>query len=257
MPQTLPTAEPFFFPGNRTGILLLHGYTSAPKEMRWMGENLNRRGYTACGIRLAGHATQPEDMLRVRWQDWLLSVEDGYQLLRACTEEIFLAGLSMGGMLALITASRFPVRGVIAMSTPYSHPKDWRLKYTKPLSRFKPFLPKIGGPGAGTGWFGEAWREHVAYPEYPVRSLAEVGQLMDELHASLPKVKAPVLLIQSQDDHPLFIESMAKIHARLGSANKEMLWIKDSGHTMTEEPQREVIFQAAADFIMKASQAGL
>jgi carboxylesterase len=255
MAQIIPTAEPFFFPGNRTGILLIHAYTSTPKEMRWMGEYLNRQGYTVCSIRLAGHATQPEDMLRVRWQDWLLSVEDGYHLLHSCTEDIFLVGLSMGGMLALVFASQFPVRGVIAMSTPYSHPKDWRLKYAKLLSWFKPSLPKRGRPGSG--WFGEAWKEHVAYTEYPVRSLAELGQLMDEMHAALPNVKAPVLLIHTRDDHPLLCESMPKIHARLGSANKQMMWIEGSGHTITEEPQREVVFKATTDFISKASQAGL
>ncbi len=76
-----PTAEPFFFPGKgekaRIGCLVTHGFTGAPKEMRWMGEYLNRQGYTVCGIRLAGHATRLKDMVRSRWQDWLLSVEDG------------------------------------------------------------------------------------------------------------------------------------------------------------------------------------
>ena len=61
---TIPTAEPFFFPGEKsTGVLLTHGFTGAPKEMRWMGEYLNREhGYPCLGVRLAGHATRPEDM---------------------------------------------------------------------------------------------------------------------------------------------------------------------------------------------------
>jgi carboxylesterase len=67
MPQIIPTAEPFFFPGNgqntRIGCLVTHGFTGAPKEMRWLGESLNRQGYTVCGIRLTGHATRPEDMI--------------------------------------------------------------------------------------------------------------------------------------------------------------------------------------------------
>jgi esterase/lipase len=34
-----------------------------------------------------------------------------------------------------------------------------------------------------------------------------------------------------------------------------MLWIKGSGHTITEEPPREKVFQAAAQFIWNVSQA--
>ena len=48
----IPTAEPFFFPGNRIGCLLVHGFTGAPKEMRWMGEYLNQQGYTVGRIGL-------------------------------------------------------------------------------------------------------------------------------------------------------------------------------------------------------------
>ncbi len=69
MQQIIPTAEPFFFPGNRTGVLLVHGFTGAPKEMRWMGEYLHGRGYTTLGVRLSGHATRPADMQRACWQD--------------------------------------------------------------------------------------------------------------------------------------------------------------------------------------------
>jgi carboxylesterase len=254
MKQLIPGAEPFFFPGNKTGVLLIHAYTSTPKEMRWMGEHLNRQGFTVCGIRLAGHATQAKDMLRIRWQDWMASMEDGYHLLRSSTDEITLAGLSIGGMLALIFASQFPVAGVIAMSAPYSHP-TWQLKFAKLLSRVKPYLPKGGNPGSG--WFGEGWKEHIAYPQYPVRSLSELGHLMDRMHIALPQVKVPVLLISSRNDHRLVCESMKKIYARLGSVDKQMMWIEGSGHTITEEPRRETVFQAATEFIARVRTAGL
>jgi carboxylesterase len=88
MLQIIPTAEAFFLPGQgentRIGCLLTHGFTGAPKEMHPLGENFNRRGYTVYGIRLNGHATRPEDMIRSRWRDWLLSVEDGGHVI---TEE--------------------------------------------------------------------------------------------------------------------------------------------------------------------------
>jgi carboxylesterase len=253
MLQTIPTAEPFLFPGNRTGVLLIHGFTGTPKEMRWMGEYLNRQGYTVLGIRLAGHATRPEDLIPSRWQEWLLSVEDGYRMLSACTDRIFLAGLSMGGVLSLTFApSAAMVQGVIAMSTPYALPDDPRLRMLKPLSWLIPYISK-GSADPHQGWFGDAWKQHVAYPRYPVRPIRELNRLLGVMRERLPQVKAPVLLIASQDDDPFIREGIPKIHARLGSPEKEMMWLEGSGHVITEEPQRMAVFSAAADFIRRVS----
>jgi len=255
MTQIIPTAEPFFFPGKKIGCLVTHGFTGAPKEMRWLGEYLNRQGYTVCGIRLNGHATQPADMIRSRWQDWLLSVEDGYNLLRSCTDQIFLLGLSMGGILSLTAAAQLDVRGVVAMSTPYALPDDWRLKYVKLLSKIKPYMPKNKEDEPGSGWFGDAWKQHVSYPQNPLRSVGELSQLMVEMRAALPQVKVPVLLIHSRDDDYVIKDSMQRIHAALGTADKQMMWVEGCGHVITEEPQREKVFEAAAKFIARVSKS--
>ena len=104
MPQIIPTTEPFFFQGDpsKPACLLTHGFTGTPKEMRWMGEYLNAQGYTCLGVRLAGHATDPEDMIRSQYTDWMNSVEDGYHLLRGLSDDIIFVGLSMGSVLSLL-----------------------------------------------------------------------------------------------------------------------------------------------------------
>jgi carboxylesterase len=259
MSQIIPTAEPFFFPGKGAkasiGCLVTHGFTGAPKEMRWLGEYLNGQGYTVCGIRLNGHATKPEDMVRSRYQDWLLSVEDGYNLLKSSTEQVFLLGLSMGGVLSLISASRLPVRGVVAMSTPYQLPDHALLRLINLISWFVPFMAKgKGSPDAG--WFDkDAFKQHVAYPKNPVRSAGELNKLMSMMRKSLPFVKVPTLLIHSRNDNYVFHESMEKIHSLLGSSDKQMLWVEGGGHVITEEPTREKVFKAAGDFIDRIALA--
>jgi len=259
MSQIIPTAEPFFFPGKdanaKTGCLVTHGFTGTPKEMRWLGEYLNHQGWTVCGSRLNGHATKPEDMIRSRWQDWLLSVEDGYNLLRSCTDQVFLLGLSMGGVLSLTAACRLPVRGVVAMSTPYALPDDPRIRYTKLISRFIPYMPK-GNEEPGSDWFDqEAWKQHVAYKKNPVRAVAELNELLGVMRESLPQVKVPVLLIHSRNDNYVIHDSMEKIHAALGSTDKHMLWVEGGSHVITEEPTRDTVFKAAADFIKRVASA--
>jgi len=258
MSQIIPTAEPFFFPGksrSAPGCLLIHGFTGAPKEMRWMGEYLARRGFSVLGVRLTGHATRPEDMIRSRYTDWIASVEDGYHLLRGAAERIFLIGLSMGGGLSLLMSTRLDVAGVVAMSTPYKLPDDPRLRFIRQIAWFVRCMPKNEkGAPPDKGWFEtDSWEQHVAYPENPVRSIAELLLLLEEMRLALPKVRVPVLLIQSRDDDYFVREGMPCIHERLGTSDKTMQWIEGSGHVITEEPKRQQVFKAAADFIRRVS----
>jgi|YNPNPStandDraft_1061719.scaffolds.fasta_scaffold04164_3 carboxylesterase len=246
-PIIIQSAEPFLFPGNRTGCLVIHGFTGTPKEMRPLGEYLASKGFTVLGPRLTGHAMCPPDMIRSRWQDWLASVEDGLHLLSGMTDRIYVLGLSMGGVLALISASRYPVQGAVAMSTPYRFPDDWRVNFLRPLSLFMPYVNK--GP---SDWQDpENLKTHVSYPKYPTRSLAELKLLFEQLQNALPQIRVPVLLMQSRDDTSILPDSMEHIFDRLGTSSKKMLWLEGGGHVITREPCKETVFQTAHEFILE------
>jgi carboxylesterase len=245
--QIIPTAEPFFLPGGSTGCLLIHGFTGTPKEMRWMGNYLSDHGYTVLAPRLAGHATKLEDMNRVQWMDWVLSVEEGWHILNGICKRIFIAGISMGGVLSLLFASKFPVAGVIAMSTPYELPPDPRLRFIK-LLRF--FLPAHGkGP---PDWHDpEPEKDHIDYPAYPIPGIVQLDDLLAELRTALPKITAPVLLIHSRQDQGVEPSNMEKIYESLTTSSKATFWVEDSGHVIIRDSERERVFQATHDFIRR------
>ena len=254
MPQIIPTTEPFWFLGDpsKPACLLIHGFTGTPKEMRWMGEYLNEQGYTCLGIRLAGHGTQPEAMVRSRWTDWVASVEDGYHLLCNITDNIFLVGLSMGGILSLYMSSQLQVRGVIAMSTPSRLPTDYPIWLLKLISLVIRFRPKSNEP-PGSGWFDKtAYEDHIAYGKNPVRSTAELKKLILEMHAALPKVKVPVLLMHSKDERYILADNLESIYAGLVNVpEKTKLYLTGSGHVLPRDASREQVFQSAAEFIRR------
>jgi carboxylesterase len=256
MPQIIPTAEPFFFLGDlsKPACLLIHGFTGAPKEMRWMGESLHQRGYTCLGVRLAGHATRTEDMVRSRWTDWTASVEDGYHLLHGMSDNIFLIGLSMGGVLALLMSTRLDVKGVVAMATPSRLPKDYPVWFLRLNSLFVKYRPKTDEE-PGSGWFDKtAYRDHVSYPQNPIRSAAELKKLILAMCTSLPEVKVPVLLMHSKDETYISPESMERIYTGLTNASdRTKLYITGSGHVLTRDASREQVFKSAAEFIQRIS----
>lgn len=243
-------AEPFLFVGDRIGALLIHGFTGAPKEMRWMGEYIYSQGHTVLGVRLAGHATKPEDLLHTTWSDWLSSVEDGFDYLKCFCDQVYLVGLSLGGVLALTSAARLPIQGVIAMSALYAMPPDPRLPFIRLLYRIQPSIPK-GQPD----WQDPAAaRDHIEYPEYPTRGFIQLIELLDVMRSSLASIHQPVLLIHSRTDQSADPQNVQQIYDHLASKDKEILWLEKSGHVVTRDISRQQVFEATEAFMQRTKQ---
>ncbi len=111
-------AESFFLRGNSVGVLLIHGFTGSPAELLLLGKFLNRAGFTVLGVRLAGHGTNELNLMKTTNEDWFNSVLDGYKMLGGFCEKVFVAGHSMGGLLALKLAAFFNVEKIVTLSAP-------------------------------------------------------------------------------------------------------------------------------------------
>ena len=99
-------------------MLLIHGFTGLPAELRLLGEHLNAQGFTVLAIRLAGHGTTVEDLSRMEHEDWMDSVRDGYAILSGACECVSAVGHSMGAVMhnmALEMLSDFGVVGLIVL----------------------------------------------------------------------------------------------------------------------------------------------
>jgi carboxylesterase len=137
--------SPFYLPGNSIGVVLTHGITGTPCNMRWLADHLHESlGCTIYAPRLTGHGTHPADMRGVRWEQWYYDVLSAYSLLRERCKKVFVGGLSMGALLSLTLAAREPVDGVIAMSTPYEI-TDWRVPFLPLIKYVLPYPHKVVG----------------------------------------------------------------------------------------------------------------
>ena len=246
-------AEPFFFPGNSTGCLLIHGFTGSPMEMRPLGEYLSNQGLTVMGVRLAGHATKIDHVQRTKWEDWSASVLDGWNLLSSVTDTVFLIGLSMGGVLALYHASFLPIQGVIALSTPYRIEPGIRLTLLPILSKFISYVSK----GESDWQDPNAHENHFSYDRYPTKAILELTKLLAVMRHSLPKVKAPTLLMHSKKDTGVIPENMDWIYQDLGTleSEKKKIWLENSGHVVTRDLDKENVFKSVLSFIKQVMES--
>lgn len=243
-----PRAQPFYYPGGRTGCLLIHGFPGAPEEMRWLGKHLASQGISALGIRLLGHGTQPADLIRASGEQWLANVEDGYALLRHVCERVFFVGLSLGGVLALNVGRRLPAAGIVAMATPASLPPlVGRLRpILKPLS----LIWRYRQPDEPSGWHDkEAEALNFHYPVQPVHAIAEVHDLVEATRAGLHEIYVPTLLIYSRNDQMVPPDDAHRIYNGISSEHKLLEWVEKSGHNLPRDAERQWVFERITSFV--------
>jgi len=230
--------KPFFFLGGEPGVLLIHGFLTAPGEMRPLGEHLAAAGMSVSGIRLRGHGTQPEDLAEASWRDWLADVEMGLAELRRHCTRTCVAGLSLGGALALHAAAHNHVERVVTFSAPDSklaqHPL---LKLAEVGAHIVRYIPKIGSDVRDP----EARREHFTYTKVPLHGVLQIAALMESIDAQLPHITAPTLLVQARHDLVVPSKTPERIAAQLGGPSR-IFWVERGGHTVVMDYDREIVF---------------
>ena len=245
---TVPGAEPALLLGGQTACLLLHGFTANPEEMRFLAEDLHGRGHTVLNVRLPGHGTYPHDLAHVHWTDWLLSVEDGLDLLKVISTRTVLIGQSMGGMVALAAAAQYPVAGVVAISTPYFGFQPMQVALARVMGTLGLMARSQGSTHSDLGERRQA--DYPAYARYPIKGIVELQRLQVAMKSSLPQVTAPALVIQSRQDMD-GKDDLERIYSALGSARKEKLWLDGFDHSVVRDEKRQVVFDAIGEFLAK------
>lgn len=239
----LKGAEPFLLPGGDQGVLLIHGFTGSPAEMRLLGEYLQAQGYTVLAPRLCGHGTSPEEMAKTAWRHWYTEVENGYHYLQGFCREVSVVGLSMGALLALKLALEYPVKQIVTMSAPFFL-TDRRLPFLPIYRLFKRFAPK-----RRRKLYPVDGKYSVAYNRTPLSSLESLLELIEQVKTSLPVVSRPLLIIQSRSEHTVRPEGAQYLYDYAGSSRKQLIWLENSGHIVTLDRERDLVFAGIHEFL--------
>ena len=238
----LSGAEPFLLRGNGNGVLLLHGFSGSPAEMRLMGGHLHAAGFTVFATRLPGHGTEVRDLARSNWMDWYGAALDGWHILRSFCEQVHVVGLSMGALLALKLASERPVGKLVSLGAPI-YLFDKRIAFLSLYRIFLRYAPKkIRVYEAGSEYV-------VGYDKLPLSSLASLLDLIGSVKRDLAKIQCPTLIMHARRERTVRPESAEYIFDQLTTSAKKLIWLEKSGHIMTVDIERALVFQAVTDLL--------
>lgn len=263
----------FTYEGGDRGILLIHGLTGTPSEMRFIGKALHKEGFTVFCPTLAGHCQTEAELLKTNWHDWYASVEHAYQKLRSQVREVYVAGLSMGALMALHLAAKHPgkLQGVALYSITLTY-DGWSIPRTRILLPLLPLVVKI--PLLRNGVFVEShpygikderMRNKIVnqmynresgkggLPSTPYPTLWELKLLIKAVKRDLPLVKTPTLIVHARHDDMCSIRNAHYVSRHIGAPHKLHL-LDDCYHIITVDRERDKVSQLTTEFFNSLSE---
>jgi carboxylesterase len=244
MPES-PSPEAFRLAGGSQAALLIHGFTGSPPEMRLIGDYLHARGMTVHAPLLPGHGTDPADLNRRRWTEFADTAARAYSELQAASQQVVVAGLSMGALLALHLAAQHDSPAALVVYSP-------ALRLANPFNRLLPVLKHFVAlwPKPKTRLTDPQASAHLwSYPVVPTRAGHELLKLQGQVRQELPRVTCPLLIVHSTLDDQVHPSSPQRLYDQVGSADKELLLLHDSGHALTVDREWEHAAERTYAFI--------
>lgn len=265
----------FFLKGEKGAVLLVHGITGTPSEMRYLGRAINKAGYAVLCNTLPHHCDTLNELKKVRWQEIVETSIADFNFLKKEHNKVFIAGLSMGALIAIHLAYLFPekVSGIVGLA-PTLFYDGWAIHKGKallPLVWRIPFLRNSINirEGYPYGLKDEFWRNKISKsyssttksnqfssdvvlfgsPFFPLACLYQHQLFVKIIKKEIPSVKTPIMLIHAKDDDMTSPKNAEYILQNIAATEKSLLLLEDSYHMITIDQEKDKVAQAAIGFL--------
>jgi carboxylesterase len=249
-----PSATEIGAPGRRAmsstdglGVLVLHGFTGTPATMQPLAEAISACGFAVSVPLLSGHGTSVDDLERTTYEDFLASAQTAYDELAAHVDTVAVAGLSMGGALAVDLALANPVVGLVLVN-PFLEPPvpSFLALLEAAVASGSRSIPSIGSDIARPGVRG------TGYDETPLKPLLSLLGGVVRLAPRLSELGCPVLLFSSRTDH-VVPPSTGDFFCARATTSVERVFLEHSYHVATLDHDAPELCARAAAFLEKLS----
>lgn len=259
--------------GGRRGVLLLHGLTGVPGEMRFVAKRLARRGLTVSAPQLAGHGGSLDDLLATDWSDWLESVRQAHDVLAERVDEVFVAGICLGGALGLLLCAERPQIAAAAVYSMTFEYDGWNMPDPgplKPLIKLAACLPGFRRLSFEEPFpFGlkdERLRELAtgapggflagALDRMPLAALRQMRLVAREVERRGRDIDVRTLILHAEHDDMSHPRNAWRLQAALG-ARASIQMLGDSYHMIHVDQERDLVADLTGEFFDRHGVLGL
>lgn len=228
-------------------VLLLHGFGGKSSNWDYIAQKIHEELRLPVYIpRLPGHATNTADFLNSSAEQWLRKAIDSYLKLKNDYQNIYLAGLSMGGLLAALIASNFKVKK-LSLVAPAFFAINKNIVFAPYL---KYFIKKMNNDfKIDKTELSEAeidYHNNYSFNYYP-EALAELYKLMKKGRKAVTEITAPTQVILSTEDQQVDSKKIEKfLNKKMGQFLVDQKTYQKSSHVITNDVERK---KCAVDII--------
>jgi carboxylesterase len=234
------------------GIVLIHGFTGTPFEVRHLGEHLAREGFWVRAPLLPGHGVTLEELDRTTWHDWTDAIDREVDAMRRRCARVAVIGQSLGGLLALHLGSRRrDLAAIGSLAAPlWLPPLAARVAAStqRGLLRRVRAIPKLGGSDVRDPRVRAEIPSHRAIP---TRALGQLLAFMRIADDALPRIAAPVLVLHGARDHTAPVACAARIADRARAQRLRIL--PRSYHLIAADVERDIVAAEINCFVRRAA----
>ncbi len=269
-----------FLKGDENLCFLIHGLTGTAREMSSIAQRLNSKGYSVCAPLMEGHNQSLSVLKRKTWQELYASIKKEFLKYESSYQNIFVAGLSFGALLAILLAYEFPKRiKAINCFSPTLFFDGWAtpklrillplvyrtpLKYYFYLKEEYPYGIKnerlrslIESFYKSSSLFDYSKVHLYGYPVIPVSCMYQNHLLAKYVMTILDKVATPLQLLQAKDDDVTSPRNSYYIYDHIASKDKEIVLFDDSYHIIIADQERDKVAEKTIAFFEKHKQGTL
>jgi carboxylesterase len=235
-------------------VLLLHGFTGSPWDLRPLGEALARAGYRAVCPLLPGHGEDGGELPGYTEQHWEEAAEAALrQLVLEAQGPVHVVGFSMGALLALVLAAnhRGRVRSLSLLAPALrlaDAPSSWLRRFRfLPFERVRPWVTKDS-----TDIRDPAVRALAPLmPRWPLGWIRNFWRLQERAEEVAPGIRVPALLVAADHDAVVSLEGVRLLAARL-PAMRRLVRLPRSGHVIPRDVDAARAEQELLAFLSRA-----
>jgi carboxylesterase len=82
-----------------------------------------------------------------------------------------------------------------------------------------------------------------------VATTVQLIRLVHETWDLLPRIQQPILVMQSRQDHTVMPINVHWLLNRVGSTEREILWLNESYHVITEDIEADRVAERVVSFV--------
>ena len=229
----------------KTGVLFLHGFSGGPYEVEPFEHYISQRTDWVLSMpTFSGHGDAEHLAMKgYKAEHWMMEAEIAYRQLKKQVDEIIVVGFSMGGVIAMYLAIRYPVKKLVLLSA--------AAKYVSPPQLVEDIR------AIAQDMMHKKIQENELFARYkfkfknvPLSATVEFMRVVKKTEPYLKNIECPTFIVQGKLDGIVPNTTAQMLYDQIRSQQKQM-YISDCGkHHICYSDDCEQWFDEVFQFLL-------